>query len=38
MEQQDLVARSAAGDREAFASLATSHVDRCYAAAQGTTF
>lgn len=33
MEQQDLVARAAAGDREAFASLATSHVDRCYALA-----
>ena len=33
MEQQQLVVRAAAGDREAFASLAASHVDRCYALA-----
>jgi RNA polymerase sigma-70 factor (ECF subfamily) len=33
MDQQDLVVRAAAGDRDAFASLATSHVDRCYALA-----
>jgi RNA polymerase sigma-70 factor (ECF subfamily) len=33
MEQQDLVVRAAAGDRDAFATLATSHVDRCYALA-----
>ncbi|HET9346301.1 MAG TPA: RNA polymerase sigma factor [Candidatus Limnocylindrales bacterium] len=30
MEQRDLVVRAASGDREAFASLATAHVDRCY--------
>ena len=33
MEQQQLVVQAAAGDREAFASLAASHVDRCYALA-----
>ena len=33
MEQQDLVVKAAAGDRDAFAMLATSHVDRCYALA-----
>jgi RNA polymerase sigma-70 factor, ECF subfamily len=33
MRQQDLVVRAAGGDRDAFASLATSHVDRCYALA-----
>ena len=33
MEQRDLVVRAAGGDREAFASLATAHVDRCYALA-----
>ena len=33
MVQQDLVVQAAAGDREAFASLAASHVDRCYALA-----
>src|SRR6476646_113276 len=33
MEQQHLVVQAAAGDREAFASLAASYVDRCYALA-----
>ncbi len=33
MQQQDLVVRAAAGDRDAFAALATSHIDRCYALA-----
>src|SRR6476620_6508311 len=33
MEQQALVVRAAAGDRDAFATLATDHVDRCYALA-----
>ena len=33
MEQRDLVVRAAGGDREAFASLAAAHVDRCYALA-----
>lgn len=33
MDQQDLVARAAAGDRDAFATLAARHVDRCYALA-----
>jgi RNA polymerase sigma-70 factor (ECF subfamily) len=33
MEQQELVVRAAAGDRDAFASLATRLVDRCYALA-----
>jgi RNA polymerase sigma-70 factor (ECF subfamily) len=33
MEQQDLVARAAAGDRDAFATLAARHIDRCYALA-----
>ena len=33
MQQQDLVVRAKAGDRDAFASLATSHIDRCYALA-----
>jgi RNA polymerase sigma-70 factor (ECF subfamily) len=33
MEQQQLVVQAAAGDREAFASLAASYVDRCYALA-----
>jgi RNA polymerase sigma-70 factor (ECF subfamily) len=30
---EELVARAAAGDRDAFASLATRHIDRCYALA-----
>jgi RNA polymerase sigma-70 factor (ECF subfamily) len=33
MTQDDLVVRAATGDREAFATLATSHIDRCYALA-----
>jgi RNA polymerase sigma-70 factor (ECF subfamily) len=33
MHQQDLVVRAAAGDRDAFAALATTHIDRCYALA-----
>lgn len=33
MEQQQLVVRAAAGDRDAFASLAASQIDRCYALA-----
>ena len=33
MAQQDLVVQAATGDREAFASLAASHVDGCYALA-----
>jgi RNA polymerase sigma-70 factor (ECF subfamily) len=33
MEQRTLVVRAAAGDHEAFASLAASHIDRCYALA-----
>jgi RNA polymerase sigma factor (sigma-70 family) len=33
MQQQDLVVRAAKGDRDAFAALATSHIDRCYALA-----
>jgi RNA polymerase sigma-70 factor, ECF subfamily len=31
--QRELVERAAQGDQEAFASLATQHVDRCYALA-----
>ena len=31
--QRELVERAARGDQEAFASLATLHVDRCYALA-----
>ena len=31
--QRELVERAAQGDQEAFASLATDHVDRCYALA-----
>jgi RNA polymerase sigma-70 factor (ECF subfamily) len=33
MTQDDLVVRAATGDREAFAALATSHIDGCYALA-----
>src|SRR3954447_15204979 len=33
MEQQQLVVRAAAGDQDAFASLAASQIDRCYALA-----
>ena len=33
MDQADVVARASAGDREAFATLAVRHVDRCYALA-----
>jgi RNA polymerase sigma-70 factor (ECF subfamily) len=33
MEQRTLVVRAAAGDHEAFASLAAGHIDRCYALA-----
>jgi RNA polymerase sigma-70 factor (ECF subfamily) len=33
MTQLDLVVRAAAGDRDAFGSLATSHIDGCYALA-----
>jgi RNA polymerase sigma-70 factor (ECF subfamily) len=33
MDQLDLVIRAATGDRDAFATLARSHVDRCYALA-----
>jgi RNA polymerase sigma-70 factor, ECF subfamily len=33
MEQRTLVVRAAAGDHEAFASLAASQIDRCYALA-----
>lgn len=33
MDQQDLVVRASAGDQDAFAALATSHIDRCYALA-----
>ena len=33
MQQQDLVVRAAAGDRDAFAALATTHIHRCYALA-----
>ena len=33
MEQRALVVRAAAGDQEAFASLAAGHIDRCYALA-----
>ena len=33
MEQGTLVVRAGAGDHEAFASLAASHIDRCYALA-----
>ncbi len=31
--QVELVERASRGDRDAFASLAASHVDRCYALA-----
>ena len=33
MTQDDLVVRAANGDRDAFSTLATSHIDRCYALA-----
>jgi RNA polymerase sigma-70 factor, ECF subfamily len=33
MDQQQLVVRAAAGDQNAFASLAASQIDRCYALA-----
>ncbi|HET9456363.1 MAG TPA: sigma-70 family RNA polymerase sigma factor [Candidatus Limnocylindrales bacterium] len=33
MDQHDLVVRASAGDQDAFAALATSHIDRCYALA-----
>jgi RNA polymerase sigma-70 factor, ECF subfamily len=33
MEQQQLVVRAAAGDQDAFAALAASQIDRCYALA-----
>jgi RNA polymerase sigma-70 factor (ECF subfamily) len=33
MDQADVVARASAGDRDAFATLAARHVDRCYALA-----
>jgi RNA polymerase sigma-70 factor, ECF subfamily len=33
MQQQGLVARAATGDHAAFAELAKSHIDRCYALA-----
>jgi len=33
MEQASLVVRAAAGDQDAFASLAAGHIDRCYALA-----
>lgn len=33
MEQHLLVVRAAAGDQDAFASLAAGHIDRCYALA-----
>jgi RNA polymerase sigma-70 factor (ECF subfamily) len=33
MDQPDLVARAANGDRDAFAALATHQIDRCYALA-----
>ena len=33
MQQHELVVRAATGDGDAFAALATSHVDRCYSLA-----
>ena len=33
MTQDELVVRAATGDRDAFAALATRHIDRCYALA-----
>jgi RNA polymerase sigma-70 factor, ECF subfamily len=33
MTQDELVARAASGDREAFATLAARHIDRCFALA-----